>query len=149
MFEKEHTVPPTGRALSLTGLENMTNEEKFTRITAVANDMAASIVYIAKQAESGNLTTQHTTPIYNLIENMLGAERSQKRSLIRELEKQDARISSMERQHRRDIQELMACANSALAQLKARADQLEVELKVQRGCNTVDNKDTDIGREKE
>ena len=128
MFE-EYPIPHSGSVLSLTGLEKMTNEEKTRRITAIADNITASIIYIARQAEAGNLAFHHTTPIHNLIESIIGTERSQKRSLLRELEKQDLQISQMERQHRRDIEELVACANSALKELKARADLLEAELK--------------------
>ncbi|KAF3482586.1 uncharacterized protein GIQ15_05345 [Arthroderma uncinatum] len=128
MFEKYK--PPrsygtSGGALSLTGLENMSSAEKTARILAVANDMAASIIYIAKQAEAGNLTNSQTVPIYNFIDSILGLERSQTRGLMAELEKQDSRIAFMEKQHQKDIEELTRCALEAISQMKARADQLE------------------------
>lgn len=82
-----------------------------------------------------------------MIESIIGTERSQKRSLLRELEKQDLQISHMEKRHRRDIEELMACANGALRELKARADLLEAELKGAReardGGQGEKGKDTD------
>lgn len=132
MFETHH-IPHLGSVLSLTGLEKMSNEEKTVRISAVADNITASIIYIARQAEAGNLAFHHTTPIHDLIESIIGVERSQKRSLLRELEKQDLQMSQMEKRHRRDIEELVACANSALKELKAKADLLEKELKVARG----------------
>ncbi|EZF30693.1 hypothetical protein H109_07148 [Trichophyton interdigitale MR816] len=121
MFEKYQ--PPrsygsSGGALSLTGLESMSAAEKTARIIAVANDMAASIIYIAKQAEAGNLTNSQISPIYNFIDSILGLERSQTKSLMRELDKQGSRIALMEKQHSRDIEELTKCAMETITQMK-------------------------------
>ncbi|EFE39699.1 bifunctional catalase-peroxidase Cat2 [Trichophyton verrucosum HKI 0517] len=128
MFEKYQ--PPrsygsSGGALSLTGLESMSAAEKTARIMAVANDMAASIIYIAKQAEAGNLTNRQIIPIYNFIDSILGLERSQTKSLMRELDKQGSRIALMEKQHSRDIEELTKCAMETITQMKVRIAQLE------------------------
>ncbi|KAK2882439.1 hypothetical protein FQN49_000361 [Arthroderma sp. PD_2] len=128
MFERYK--PPrsygtSGGAMSLTGLENMSSSEKTARIIAVANDMAASIIYIAKQAEAGNLTNNQTVPIYNFIDSILGLERSQRNNLMGELERQDSRIALMEKQHQRDIEELTRCALEAVSQMKAKVEQLE------------------------
>ncbi|DAA74743.1 TPA_exp: hypothetical protein A8136_3059 [Trichophyton benhamiae CBS 112371] len=128
MFEKYQ--PPrsygsSGGALSLTGLESMSAAEKTARIMAVANDMAASIIYIAKQAEAGNLTNRQIIPIYNFIDSILGLERSQTKSLMRELDKQGSQIALMEKQHSRDIEELTKCAMETITQMKVRIAQLE------------------------
>ncbi|EFR00489.1 hypothetical protein MGYG_03491 [Nannizzia gypsea CBS 118893] len=128
MFEKYK--PPrsygsSGGALSLTGLESMSPAEQTARILAVANDMAASIIYIAKQAEAGNLTNSQTIPIYNFIDSILGLERSQKKSLMRELEMQGSQIALMEKQHRRDIEELTKCAIETITQMNAKIEQLQ------------------------
>ncbi|EZF09727.1 hypothetical protein H100_08937 [Trichophyton rubrum MR850] len=121
MFEKyqpPRTYGSSGGALSLTGLESMSAAEKTARIIAVANDMAASIIYIAKQAEAGNLTNSQIIPIYNFIDSILGLERSQTKSLMRELDKQGSRIALMEKQHSRDIEELTKCAMETITQMK-------------------------------
>ncbi|KAG5206109.1 Peroxidase [Trichophyton interdigitale] len=121
MFEKyqpPHSYGSSGGALSLTGLESMSAAEKTARIIAVANDMAASIIYIAKQAEAGNLTNSQISPIYNFIDSILGLERSQTKSLMRELDKQGSRIALMEKQHSRDIEELTKCAMETITQMK-------------------------------
>ncbi|KAM5439926.1 hypothetical protein McanMca71_005072 [Microsporum canis] len=128
MFEQyrpHHSYGSSGGALSLTGLETMTSAEKTARILAVANDMAASIIYIAKQAEAGNLTNSQTIPIYNFIDSILALERGQKKSLMSELEQQDSRIALMEKQHRKDIEELTRCAMETVSRMKARIEQLE------------------------
>ncbi|OAL75658.1 hypothetical protein A7D00_1258 [Trichophyton violaceum] len=129
MFEKyqpPRTYGSSGGALSLTGLESMSAAEKTARIIAVANDMAASIIYIAKQAEAGNLTNSQIIPIYNFIDSILGLERSQTKSLMRELDKQGSRIALMEKQHSRDIEELTKCAMETITQMKVRIAQLEM-----------------------
>ena len=135
MFDKYHVRASTVGALSLAGIESMSDTEKTARITAVANDITASIIYIAKQSEAGNLTARHTTPIYDMLDKICGTEKRQKRRLLRELEKQDAQIAEMERQHRQDIHELTDCANIAISQLKARTDKLDEEVqKLKQSC---------------
>ncbi|KAK2809724.1 hypothetical protein FQN50_003569 [Emmonsiellopsis sp. PD_5] len=141
---------PTTGALSLTGLETLSNEAKTEKIAAVVNDITASIIYIAKQGEAGNLTTDQVAPIYNLVGKMnLTANRHNKR-LQKELEQQDTQLEGQEEQiermaaeieegnrhleevksqHRNEIQKLMACTNVAIGELKGRADRLDAELR--------------------
>ncbi|PGG98495.1 hypothetical protein AJ80_09526 [Polytolypa hystricis UAMH7299] len=130
-------------ALSLTGLEYMSDEEKAARISSVANDMTASIIYIAKQAEAGNVTEKHTAPIYDFIDRVCGTEKRQKKSLLRELERQDEQIAQAVKRHQEDIRELMACASTAILRLKARADKLEAELERLRAQDSSKFSDSD------
>ena len=123
----------TAGCLSLTGLEKMSDDEKTARITAVADDITASIIYIAKQAEAGNLTARNTSPIYDLIDNMSLTEKRHKRRLERELERQDNQMVQMRKRHRENLYEVMTCANIAISRLKARADRLDSELARVRG----------------
>jgi peroxiredoxin len=111
----------------------MSDDEKTSRITTVADDIAASIIYIAKQAEAGNLTAQNTSPIYDLIDSISLTEKKHRRRLERELERQDHKMAEMGQRHRESLYEVMTCANIAVSQLKARADRLDAELARLRG----------------
>ncbi|KAK2734546.1 hypothetical protein FQN57_001651 [Myotisia sp. PD_48] len=132
-MSEEYNIPSIdghrGGALSLSGLTTMEPQEKSARIIAITNDMVASIVFIAKQAEAGNLTASQIAPIYNFIDCMLGVERNQKKGLIKELEQQDDRMALMERQHLSDIEQLMECAKGAISHMKKKVHILEEKLK--------------------
>lgn len=120
--------PYSGGVLSLTRLEHMSEEQKTARVKAVANDMAASIIYIAKQAEAGNLTAEQTTPLYNLFADITTTERAERERMTRSLEKTESRIERMKCQHRRDIDELMRAAASELKMLKKDMRRIETDV---------------------
>lgn len=125
MVDSRTSQVPTRGALSLTGLEHMSDTEKASRIKEVADDIIASIIYVAKQSEAGNLTSSHMAPIHYIIDQICGIVEGQTQRLIRELEKQDRIIEKMKRQHRRDIEELMRCAKTQFSQMRETTSKLE------------------------
>ena len=108
---------PTG-ALSLTGIENMSESEKTERIKAVTNDMAASIIYVAKHAEAGNVTADQIKPLYDIFADISRRERTEREKLMCSLEEMESQVEDMKRQHRRDIDELIKAAAAELKKLK-------------------------------
>jgi peroxiredoxin len=124
-FRSRHDRPPAGGVLSLTGLEEMSECEKTAAVKALATDMAASIIYVARQAEAGNLTADQTTPIYNLISNITLTERTEREDMLRDLAESERRLARLKRQHRRIIHELMQAATIELKELKRRLRELE------------------------
>ncbi|KAL1957558.1 hypothetical protein VTO42DRAFT_5785 [Malbranchea cinnamomea] len=120
--------PPAGGVLTLTGLEHMCDAEKNTRIKAVVNDMAASIIYIAKQAEAGNLTADQTTPLYNLLADIATSERDESSKLRRELRVCKRRLAERKRQHKRDIEALMQAAAAELRCLNKKLKELHAQM---------------------
>ncbi|KAK2792132.1 hypothetical protein FQN52_003900 [Onygenales sp. PD_12] len=141
---------PTTGALSLTGLETLSDEAKTEKIAAVVNDITASIIYIAKQGEAGNLTTDQVAPIYNLVGKMNLTANRHNKSLLKELEQQDIELEGqgqqiermaeelekrdrhleeVEGQHRSEMQKLKARTNATIGELKGRAERLEAELR--------------------
>jgi peroxiredoxin len=115
----------TGGVLSLTGLEEMSEYEKTAAIKALATDMAASIIYVARQAEAGNLTADQTTPIFNLISDITSTERTEREDMMRDLAASGRRLARLKRQHRRDIHELMGAATVELKELRRKLRELE------------------------
>ncbi|EDN05003.1 hypothetical protein I7I51_02742 [Histoplasma capsulatum] len=131
-------------ALSLTGLEMLSPEEKSRRIAAVANDIAASIIYIAKQAAVGNVSTEQITPIYNLIDKVNMVGRRHIKRLERELEEQDQQIEEMrgmlgervvkqieeiEGRHLEEMRRVTEGADSVVRELRASVERLESKLR--------------------
>ncbi|OJD15720.1 hypothetical protein AJ78_04055 [Emergomyces pasteurianus Ep9510] len=84
-------------ALNLIGLETLSASEKARRITAVANDITISIIYIAKHTVAGNLTAEQVAPIYDLIDKVNVVGKQHNRRLESELEAQDLQIEAMKR----------------------------------------------------
>ncbi|KKZ68219.1 hypothetical protein EMCG_06110 [[Emmonsia] crescens] len=112
-------------ALSLTGLETFSPPEKARRIAAVANDITASIIYIAKQAAAENLSAEQIAPIYELIDKVNVVGKRHNRRLEKELEEQDRQIEKMRR--------VIEGVDLVVGQLKARTVRLESELRELRG----------------
>ncbi|KAI1941171.1 hypothetical protein LOZ58_004748 [Ophidiomyces ophidiicola] len=142
MPRKSATVP-VGGALSLTGIEKLASSEKTARIAALVNDIYASIIFIAKHSKAGNLSKLNCKPMYDFVNNVMTVEDKQKRSLARELKRQDRRIERMAGQHQRDIQKLLGLARNGIAILQQRACRLQRELDELKGLRKVDLGDVD------
>ncbi|OJD21555.1 hypothetical protein ACJ73_07102 [Blastomyces percursus] len=113
---------------------------------AVANDLAASIIYIAKHAAAENLSTEQIAPIYDLIDrvNVVGGRHTKR--LERELEEQDKQIEEMEKmlgeqdrqieeiagRYHEEIRRVVKGADLAVRALSARVERLEQQLKALR-----------------
>ncbi|PGG98834.1 hypothetical protein GX51_06569 [Blastomyces parvus] len=134
-------------ALSLTGIETLSPSEKTRHIAAVANDLAASIIYIAKQAAAENLSTEQIAPICDLIDTVNEVGRRHTKRLEKELEEQDKQIEEMKRmlrerdrqieesagRYREEIRRVVEGVDLAVRELSARAERLERQLRGLRG----------------
>lgn len=58
---------PGSCALRLSNIEQLSPDQKTELVRSVANDITAVFIYIARQAEAGNLTTANTEPINDVI----------------------------------------------------------------------------------
>ncbi|EEQ87303.2 hypothetical protein RJZ56_005190 [Blastomyces dermatitidis] len=130
-------------ALSLTGIETFSPSEKTRRIAAVANDLTASIIYIAKQAAAENLSIEQIAPIYDLIDKVNVVGRRHTKRLERELEEQDKQIEEMKKmlgerdrqieetagRYREEIRRVVEGADLAVRELSTRVETLEQQLR--------------------
>ncbi|EEH41215.1 hypothetical protein PAAG_03501 [Paracoccidioides lutzii Pb01] len=125
-------------ALSLTGLDEFSPQEKAQRVAAVANDITASIIYVAKHAEAGNLTSEQLKPIHNLIDMVNVVGREHNRRLERELAEQDRQVEEMRKKleeqsrqigERRHVCRAMRKMDVVIGELKASVEVLETEIK--------------------
>ncbi|EEP78168.1 predicted protein [Uncinocarpus reesii 1704] len=130
--------PPTGGAISLTGLENLSSSEKSARIAAVVSDIYASIIFISRHVKAGTLTKHHCKPLYNFMDNIITTERKQKRKVVRELRRQDGRMERMASRHQRDVEKLLGLARSAIMHLRRSMERLQMELDELKGKRRID-----------
>jgi hypothetical protein len=72
---------PGSCALRLDNIDWLSSDQKTELISSVANDISAAFIYIAKQAEAGNLTAAHTASINDVIKTIRDTEAKQRRRL--------------------------------------------------------------------
>ncbi|KAL1877806.1 hypothetical protein Plec18167_004775 [Paecilomyces lecythidis] len=89
---------PGSCAMRLTNIDTLPSRSKTSLINSIATDISATFIYIAKQAEAGNLSTIHTGPINDVIGIIKDTEVAHREALERKL----ARYKRVERRLRRE-----------------------------------------------
>lgn len=89
---------PGSCAMRLTHIDTLSSRSKTSLIKSIATDISATFIYIAKQAEAGNLSAIHTGPINDVIGTIKDTEVAHREALERKL----ARYKRVERRLRRE-----------------------------------------------
>ncbi|KAL1966190.1 hypothetical protein VTN77DRAFT_4742 [Rasamsonia byssochlamydoides] len=130
-MSRELRLCPGSCALRLSDIEQLPSDQRTELIQSVANDITAVFIYIARQAEAGNLTTANTAPINDVIGVIRGTEVKHRQKLEEKLGRlqRDAQRCKRERRWlQSELGQIVGRAQVAVRSWKARVDDLTAQL---------------------
>lgn len=97
---RQKSLSPGSCTLRLTHITSLPSSQKTALISSIANDMKATFIYIAKQSEAGNLDSQNTAPLDNVVATIRDTAVSERRMLEKKLEKAERRVRKLKREQK-------------------------------------------------
>ncbi|GAD99342.1 conserved hypothetical protein [Paecilomyces variotii No. 5] len=123
---------PGSCAMRLTNIDTLPSRSKTSLINSIATDISATFIYIAKQAEAGNLSTIHTGPINDIIGTIKDTEVAHREALERKLaryKKTERRLRRERKWMRRELMGLTKKTEEVVEDLKLKVHGASKELK--------------------
>ncbi|KAL1981998.1 hypothetical protein VTN96DRAFT_1964 [Rasamsonia emersonii] len=131
MPPRELRFRPGSCALRLSNIERLSPDQKTELVRSVANDITAVFIYIARQAEAGNLTTANTEPINDVISVIRDTEVKHRQKLEDKLARYE-RAAQRRRRERRwlrvELGRVIRRTKVAAASWKTKTDELTARL---------------------
>lgn len=122
---------PGSCAMRLTNIDTLSSALKTDLLHSIATDISATFIYIAKQAEAGNLSTVHTAPINSIIRVIRDTEVAQRRALerkVRRYERQARRLREKRKMVKSELGQVVRKAEEVLGGCRGRVEGLKGEL---------------------
>ncbi|KAL2009662.1 hypothetical protein VTN00DRAFT_5469 [Thermoascus crustaceus] len=123
---------PGSCAMRLTDIDTLSSALKTDLLRSIATDISATFIYIAKQAEAGNLSTIHTAPINSIIRIIKDTEVAQRRALerkVRRYERQARRLREKRKMVKSGLGQVVKKAEEVLGGYRGRVEGLKGELR--------------------
>ena len=88
-------VHPGFCTMRLRNIQTLSSPAKTALLQSIANDISATFIYLAKQAEANTLNPEHTAPINDVIAIIKDTTASQRRTLERRMARYERRTKRL------------------------------------------------------